>query len=174
MRSSRHRVGSRRVRIEIVFALMVSASLLAASGCGSSGGSSTISKAEYGQKLQATVHSLSSSLNALGKQPTEFTRIEQNVGQAKTQLESSASQLDGLQVPADAQADNQKLVSGLRVFAADLSKLKSAAVQHDAKKVVAFDKNLDRSPGIQAMMAAVQDLKSMGYPVGAAAASGHG
>ena len=172
MRSSRRRVGGRRVRIEIVFALILFASSLAASGCGNSGGSSTISKAEYGQDLEATVHSLSSSLNALGKRPTEFKQIEQNVGQAKAQLESSASQLDGLEVPADAQADNQKLVNGLRVFAANLSKLKSAAVQHDAKKVVAFDKNLDRSPAIQAMMAAVQDLKSTGYPVGAAAGRG--
>jgi len=72
----------------------------------------------------------------------------------------------------DARADNAKLVSGMRAFAAQLTRMQDAASRHDLEAVVAADRAADRSPAVKAMMAAVADLRRKGYKLGRLAPSG--
>jgi hypothetical protein len=170
-------------------ARMTAAAFLAVpalAGCGdlSSSSSSTtgsrpaalqpLSKAAYGTELQQVGRSLVAALNTLGQKPTEFKRIENNVGRGQASLREAAARLVATTPPLDARADNAKLVGGLRYFAAQLPKLKTAAAQHNVKGVIAFDRTLDRSPAMRATMAAASDLQRKGYKLGQLASNGKG
>ena len=130
-----------------------------------------LSKADYSVELQQVGTSLVSALNTFGKKFTNFKTVERAVPRGQAALKHAAARLAAITPPADARADNAKLVSGMRSFAAQLAKLKSAAARHNLKAVLASDRRLDRSPLVRAMMAAAADLQRKGYKLGQLAPS---
>jgi hypothetical protein len=160
--------------------------VLALAGCGGSNSSSPstngskaaaaqpLSKAAYSTELQQVGKSLVSALNTLGQKPSEFKRIENNVARGQISLRQAAARLAATTPPVDARSDNAKLIDMMRYLAAQLPKLKIAAAHHNVKAVIAFDRTLDRSPAMKAMMAAAADLQHKGYKLGQLAPSGKG
>jgi hypothetical protein len=172
------------MKIALIVAALLAVPALA--GCGGSKSTShptngstaaaaqPLSKAAYSTELQQVGKSLVAALNTLGQKPSEFKRIETNVGHGQASLRQAAARLAASTPPVDARSDNAKLVYGLRYFAAQLAKLKIAAARHSVKAVIASDRNLDRSPAVKAMMAAVSDLQRKGYKLGQLAPTGKG
>jgi hypothetical protein len=158
--------------VKIASTLLVALTLAA---CGTSKPSSQkmqpLSKAAYSVELQHVGASLVSALNTFGKRFSNFRRIETSVDRGQTALNEAAGRLAAITPPPDARADNAKLVSGMRSFAAQLARLKSAAAQHNLKAVIASDHRLDRSPAVKAMMAAATHLQRNGYKLGQLAPS---
>jgi hypothetical protein len=115
---------------------------------------------------------LVTALNTLGQKSSDFTRIERNVPRGQVALRRAAARLGATKPPADARADNARLVNGLRFFAVRLSKLKAAAARHDLKAVVDADRAVDDSRAVRVMMAAAADLQRKGYQLGQLAPSG--
>jgi ABC-type glycerol-3-phosphate transport system substrate-binding protein len=130
------------------------------------------SKAAYSAELQQVGTRLVTALNSFGKKFSGFKRVETSVGRGQAALNGAAARLAATTPPADARADNAKLASGLRDFAAQLTKLRTAAAHHNLQSVVAADRSLDRSPAVKAMMAAAADLQRKGYKLGQLAPSG--
>src|SRR5439155_18181813 len=98
-----------------------------------------LSKAAYSLQLQHVGKSLVAALNTLGQKPTDFKRIETNVGRGQAALKEAAARLAAITPPSDARSDNSKFVSGMRYFAAQLTKLKTAASHHNLQAVIASD-----------------------------------
>jgi hypothetical protein len=141
-------------------------------GEGSTTAAQPLSKAAYSVELQQVGTSLVSALNTFGKKFTSFKTVAKGVRRGQAALNQAAARLAAITPPANARSDNAKLVSGLRSFAAQLVKLKTAASHHNLKAVIASDRSLDRSPAIKAMMAAAADLQRKGYKLGQLAPSG--
>ena len=165
-------------------AITAAALLAVLAGCGGSKSTShstngstaaaaqPLSKAAYSTALQQVGTSLVSALNTFGKKFSSFKRIETSVGRGQAALNQAASLLAANTPPVDARADNAKLVTGMRSFAAQLAGLKTAASHHNLKAVIAADRSLDRSPAVKAMMAAAADLERTGSKLGQLAPSG--
>ncbi len=130
-----------------------------------------LSRAAYSAELQQVGTSLVTALNTLGQKSSDFTRIERNVPRGQAALKRAAARLAATTPPADARADNRRLVSGLRFFAVQLTRLKDAAARRNLTAVIAADRSVDRSPAVTAMMAATADLQRKGYKVGQLAPS---
>jgi hypothetical protein len=155
--------------------------VLALTGCGTSTASNqadhvttaatALSKAAYSAELRQVGTSLVTALNSLGQKSEDFTRIERNVPRGQAALRHAAARLAATTPPTDARTDNTKLVAGLRFFAVQLTKMRTAAARHDLKAVVAADSGLDRSPAVRAMMAAAAELQHKGYKLGQLAPS---
>jgi hypothetical protein len=170
------------MKIALVAAALLAVPALA--GCGGSKPSSDgangskaaaaqpLSKAAYSAELQQVGKSLVAALNALGQQPTEFKRIATSVGLGQASLRQAAARLAATVPPADARSDNATLVHGMHYFATQLPRLKTAAENHDLEGVIAFDRRIDRSRAIRAMMAVTSDLQHKGYTLGELAPSG--
>jgi hypothetical protein len=169
------------VKIAITATMLLAVLMLAACGgskSASQGASrstntaaSPISKAAYIIELQRVGTSLVTALNSFGKKFSSFKKIEASVGRGQAALRQAAQRLAATTPPAAARADNAKLVSGMRYFAAQLAKLRAAASQQSLKSVIAADRSLDRSPAVQEMMAAAADLQAKGYKLGQLAPS---
>ncbi len=133
--------------------------------------STPLSKTAYSAELQQVGTSLVTALNTLGKKSSDFKKIERNVPRGQTALERAAARLAATTPPADARADTTRLISGLRYFAVQLTKLKEAAARRNLTAVIAADRSVDRSPVIRTMMAATADLQRKGYKLGQLAPS---
>ena len=169
--------------MKIVITATTLLAVLTLAGCGGSksssqaaGGStntaaSPISSAAYSIELQQVGTSLVTALNSFGKKFSSFKKIETSVGRGQAALRQGAQRLAATTPPAAARADNAKLVSGMRSFAAQLAKLSAAASHQSLKSVIAADHSLDRSSAVQEMMAAAADLQSKGYKLGQLAPS---
>jgi hypothetical protein len=131
-----------------------------------------LSRAAYSAELQQVGTSLVTALNSLGQRAGDYQRIETHVAVGQAALRRAAARLAASTPPMDARADNAKLVSGMRAFAAQLTSMQDAASRHDLEAVVAADRAADRSPAVKAMMAAVADLRRKGYKLGRLAPSG--
>jgi hypothetical protein len=130
-----------------------------------------LSKAAYSVELQQVGTSLVSALNTFGKKFTNFKTVEKGVTLGQAALTQAAGRLAAITPPTNARADNAKLISGMRSFAAQLATLKSAAGRHNLKAVLAADRRLDRSRAVRAMMTAAADLQHKGYKLGQLAPS---
>jgi ABC-type glycerol-3-phosphate transport system substrate-binding protein len=172
--------------MKIAFTATTLLAVLALAACGGSKSSSQagdgskttkgqpLSKTAYSAELQQVGTSLVAALNTFGKKFSNFKRIETSVGRGQAALEHAAARLAATTPPADARADDTKLLSGMRYFATQLTKLKTAATHHNLQAVTAADGSLDRSPAVEAMMAAAADLQRKGYKLGQLAPSGKG
>jgi hypothetical protein len=155
------------------------AAVLTLAGCGGSHAARSttatpLSRAAYSRELQQVGRSLVAALNSLGQRSSDFKRIETHVGTGQEGLRRAASRLAAISPPADARADNMKLVSGMRAFATALTGMKRAAASRNLKTVVAADRAVDRSPAVRAMMSAATDLQRKGYRLGQLAPSSKG
>jgi hypothetical protein len=139
-------VGWRPVAVVVVVALAI-----ALTGCG---GASRLSKAAYQAKLQSISGSLESSLKKMLPQLTAGGTSFAKYGAALSRvLTTEATAMAKLKPPADAAADNDKLVAGLRYTATLLR----------ARKPTGLSAAIRSSPVVEAMNAATTDLEHKGY-----------
>ena len=135
-----------------------------AAGCGG-GGSDRLSKSEYEQKVKSEGSQLktafsavdleaSSNLKELG---TKLTNLQQS-------LDQSASDLEALTPPEDAEGDNRKLADALHKAADKFGELKEAAKAQDQQRIQQISQEVEAV--LQEGRAASQDLKSKGYDIG--------
>jgi hypothetical protein len=132
-------------------------------------GSSRLSKQVYESKLTVIGRSVQSQMSQIFADASKET-VAQVVAAIRAHdrtLRQLADQLDGLNPPADAQADNDRLVQGLRDFAAGLDAFAAAAQRGDVTAVQSFDNEVraNRVPGQVEVQGALTDLMKKGYRI---------
>ena len=144
-------------------AAIVFAALLLA-GCG---GSSRLSKSQYEQHLRDDGKAVSNTIKTLtGAQTSiDLGAIVKKVDAASAAVKQAADDLDSVKPPADAEADNADLVTGLRAIESGLAKLKKALATNPIQ-AAAIGRELQQAPAVKAAEKAAQDLKKKGYKVG--------
>jgi hypothetical protein len=138
--------------------------VLALAACGG-GGTARLSKAQYEQKIKAEGKALQSAFTTLDLNANKNLKdLAAKVGQLRTNLEHSASDLDKLKPPKDAEADNRTIAKTLHRFADIFGELQKAAKAGDRTKLAAAQSKLLAAS--QAGVRATNDLKAKGYEVG--------
>ena len=129
-------------------------------GCG---GSSSLSKTAYEQKLQTDGKAVQKSVTALTKTtPATLAELAKRVDAAEASVKQAADDLDSIKPPADAAADNSAIVAELRALQSGLERLKKAASTGDPAAAQKIAGQLSSSPKLKA----TADLKQKGYKVG--------
>jgi hypothetical protein len=146
----------------LVVVLALAALLVA--GCG---GSSRMSKSAYDAKLQADGKAVQASVAKISGNPSSLAELAKEVDAAEGAVTKAADDLDKAKPPADADADNTKIVTALRAIATQLEKLKKAAATGNPAAAQAAATAIRNSPEVKAAQAAIKDLKQKGYKVGA-------
>jgi hypothetical protein len=133
-------------------------------GCG---GSKSLSKSAYEQKLQGDGKAVQQSVTALTKTtPSTLAELAKRVDVAEASVKTAADDLDSIKPPSDAVADNAAIVSALRAIQAGLERLKKAAASGDPAAAQKIAGQLASSPQLKAAEKAATDLKKKGYKVG--------
>ncbi|HEX5246304.1 MAG TPA: hypothetical protein VFW41_04160 [Gaiellaceae bacterium] len=144
-------------------ALLVFAGVVLA-GCG---GSKSLSKSAYEQKLQADGKAVQQSVTALTKTtPATLAELAKRVDTAEASVKKAADDLDSIKPPADAVADNAAIVNALRAIQSGLERLKKAAATGDPAAAQKIAGEIESSPQLKAAEKATTDLKKKGYKVG--------
>jgi hypothetical protein len=144
-------------RLPQVAALLVAAAVVAA-GCGGGG---RLSKAQYEKTVQAEGRKFQEASKKLS---TAGVTSAQALKTAKDALEQAADDLDGVRPPKDVEADNHKVVVGLRALASALDKI-NAAKGNPARQQKALQE-LTRLKPVEQAQAAINDMKRKGYDLG--------
>jgi hypothetical protein len=131
------------------------------------GGSSRLSKSQYEQHLQNDGKAVSNTIKTLSGAQTslDLGAIVKKVDSASAAVKQAADDLDALKPPADAEADNTALVTGLRAIESGLAKLKKA-LSTNPIQAAAIGRALQQAPEVKAAEKAAADLKEKGYKVG--------
>jgi hypothetical protein len=131
------------------------------------GGSSRISKSQYEQHLQNDGKAVADTIRTLSgaQTSTDLGAIVKKVDSASAAVKQAADDLDSLKPPADAEADNTALVTGLRAIESGLAKLKKALATNPLQ-AAAIGRDLQQAPEVKAAEKAAADLKKKGYKVG--------
>jgi hypothetical protein len=131
------------------------------------GGSSRISKSQYEQHLQNDGKAVADTIRTLtgAQTSTDLGAIVKKVDSASAAVKQAADDLDSLKPPADAEADNTALVTGLRAIESGLAKLKKALATNPLQ-AAAIGRDLQQAPEVKAAEKAAADLKKKGYKVG--------
>jgi hypothetical protein len=150
-------------------AAVVAAGLVAAgAGCGGGGGgggSDRLSKSEYEQKLKAEGSQLKSAFSQSNIENSKnINDLTAKVTKLQKELDQSASDLEDLSPPADAEADNTKLADALHKAAEKFGELKVAAKNLDQQKLQQLSQEVGTI--LQQGKAASDDLKKKGYDIG--------
>jgi hypothetical protein len=131
------------------------------------GGSSRMSKSQYEQHLQNDGKAVADTIRTLtgAQTSTDLGAIVKKVDSASAAVKQAADDLDSLKPPADAEADNMALVTGLRAIESGLAKLKKALATNPLQ-AAAIGRDLQQAPEVKAAEKAAADLKKKGYKVG--------
>jgi septation ring formation regulator EzrA len=150
-------------------AAIVAAGLVAAAaGCGGGGGGSSsgrLSKSEYEQKLKAEGSHLKAAFSGSGiEQSSNVDELTKKLTSLQHELDQSADDLEALDPPEDAAADNAKLADVLHKAADTFGELKKAAKAQDQKRLQELSQEVGAV--LQEGRAASDDLKKKGYDIG--------
>lgn len=133
--------------------------VVAAAGCGGSGGQARLTRSQYEARLESAL--------AAGGPPisTPVDPAAASLGGVATRFEDVASRLSGLRAPADVQALNDRLVAGAAKAAASLrallKRLHGAPVARRDRLLAEFDAS--RIPGLDQFNSAEAGLAAKGY-----------
>jgi hypothetical protein len=141
--------------------LLLVAALVA--GCG---GSSRLSKAQYEAKAKADGNVVQAAVVKISGNPSSLAALAKEVDAAETAVKKAADDLGSAKPPANAEADNAKIVAALRAIAVQLEKLKKAAAAGDPAAAQAAATAIQHAPEIKSAQAAAKDLKAKGYDIG--------
>jgi septation ring formation regulator EzrA len=140
----------------------------AAAGCGGGGGGSSdgrLSKSEYEQKLKAEGSRLKAAFSASNiEQSSDVKDLSAKVSKLQQELDKTATDLDGLEPPTDAAADNAKLAEVLHKAADKFGELKQAAQDQDQQRLQQLSQDI--AGILQEGQTASDDLKKKGYDIG--------
>jgi hypothetical protein len=133
-------------------------------GCGGSG---RLSKSEYEQELQAQGETLKSAFQGIDVTNSgNLKEIGTKIGKLQTKLETAANEIDDLDPPKDAEADNRKIASALHKFADEFGKMKKAAQSGDPQQMQKIEQEITNAQEVKDAQKATQDLQAKGYKVG--------
>jgi septation ring formation regulator EzrA len=137
-----------------------------AAGCGGGGGGGgRLSKSQYEQKLKSEGSHLKSAFSGSGiEQSSNVDDLTTKLTSLQKELDQSASDLEDLNPPQDAEADNAKLADALHKAADKFGELKKAAKAQDQKRLQQLTQEVGAI--LQEGKAASDDLKAKGYDIG--------
>jgi DNA anti-recombination protein RmuC len=156
------RAGTRAAAIGAVVLLAA-----AAAGCGGGGdsGGDRLSKSEYEQRLKAEGSRLKAAFTASNiQQSSGIQDLTAKVEKLKQELNKAATDLEALNPPSDAAADNTKLADALHNAADKFDELKQAAKEQNQQKLQQLTTEV--ATVLQQGQAASDDLKKKGYDIG--------
>jgi hypothetical protein len=142
--------------------LLLVAALLA--GCG--GGSARLSKAQYEARAKADGTIVQNAVVKITGNPTSLKELATQVDAAHKAVTKAADDLAAAKPPANAEADNAKIVAALRAIAVQLGKLEAAAKAGDTAAALAAGRAVQNAPEVKQAEAAAKDLKAKGYDIG--------
>jgi hypothetical protein len=149
-------------------AILGAAVVAVAAGCGGGGGggsSDRLSKSEYEQKLKAEGKQLKTAFSASDlEQSSNLNDLTTKITSLQQELDQSASDLEELNPPEDAEADNAKLADALHKAADKFGELRKAAKAQDQQRLQQLTQEVGRV--LQEGKAASDDLKAKGYDIG--------
>jgi predicted nuclease with TOPRIM domain len=158
------------------------AAVLAAAGCGGSGGGESLSKEEFqaavvdvGMVLEAAFDEIAEETTAVGEDigsldeaGAAFEALAVSIEEGSAALEQAADDLDELEPPDEAKDANDELASGLRALAADLDELAAALEGGDFTQILELGRELQEiatSDAGKQIEGAIEELKSLGFDV---------
>jgi chromosome segregation ATPase len=138
--------------------------ITAACGGGGGGGGDRLSKSEYESKLKAEGTHLKAAFSGVDLQGANVNELETKLTKLQEELDQSASDIEDLKPPENAEAANQKLANVLHRAADKFGELKEAAKAQDLPRL----QQLSQQVGVvlQDGQAAAKELKSKGYDIG--------
>jgi hypothetical protein len=147
-------------------AIVVVAVVSFAAGCGGGGGGGDrLSKSAYEQKLKAEGSQLKAAFSSSDIQTSSnLEDLTTKLTSLQKELDQSASDLEDLNPPKDAEADNAKLADALHKAAGKFGELKKAARAKDQQKLQQLTQEVGAI--LQEGKAASDDLKAKGYDIG--------
>jgi predicted nucleic acid-binding Zn-ribbon protein len=152
------------VRTGAALAALAAAIVLVFAGCGGGG---RLSKSEYEQKLQAQGETLRSAFKGTDiSNSGNLKEISAKIATLQAKLEKAADEIDALDPPKDAEADNRKIADALHKFANEFGKMKKAAQSGDPKRMQQIEQEISTAREVKDAQDATADLKRKGYKVG--------
>jgi uncharacterized protein YPO0396 len=155
-----NRVGARAVAIAAAGLVAITA----ACGGGGGGGSDRLSKSEYEQKLKAEGTHLKAAFSGVDFQGANVNELETKLTKLQEELDQSASDIEDLKPPENAEAANQKLANVLHRAADKFGDLKEAAKAKDLPRLQQLSQEV--AVVLRDGQAAANELKSKGYDIG--------
>lgn len=151
-----------------VTALLIIGFFFALAGCG---GGEALSQEEYQQRLDQTATDLAQRSAALGQElggvlsgdASASEAAADGIGQTAEQFRESASELDDVDPPENAEEANDDLVSGLRAFADDLEEIQDSLGDGDLSDAQRRLGELEELDSIQTLEQAAEQLREAGY-----------
>jgi hypothetical protein len=140
---------------------------------GACAGSDRLSPADYERQLSVAGQQLGDSLEGIFSDPA--VKDARSMGEAASAVRRGAATmrttiglLEDLNPPEDATAAHDRLVRGVRLFAADLDAFANAAADGDLAAVKTFDEQVSSNslPSIRQIREAIDELRALGYDVG--------
>ena len=129
-------------------------------GCGGSG---SLSKSAYEQRLQADAKPVGQVISSLQAHPPKtLAALASRLDAAEAAVKKAGDDLAAAKAPSDAAADNAALVAALRKVQTALEQVKA-----NPTSATAILAAVEASPRIKAAEKALADLKAKGYKVGA-------
>jgi septation ring formation regulator EzrA len=147
-------------------AILAAGVVAVAAGCGGGGGGGDrLSKSEYEQKLKAEGSHLKAAFSGSDIEgSSNVNDLTSKLTALQNELDQSASDLEALSPPQDAEADNTKLADALHKAADKFGELKTAAKDQDQKRLQQLTQEVGAV--LQEGKAATDDLKKKGYDIG--------
>ena len=135
-------------------------------GCGDGGGGGgRLSKSEYEHKLNGEGDHLSAAFSAVQLGATSnIAALVPKLTKLQGELDRSASRLEGLEVPKEAEADNQKIADILHRLADKFGELKDAAKAKDQARIQQLGREVIAI--LREGLAVAKDLERKGFDVG--------
>ena len=146
-------------------ALAVAVLAVAVAGCGG-GGDGRLSKSEDEQKLKAEGKELKTAFNSTDLRSIgDVDTLARRITKLQNELDASATDIEELQPPKDAEADNAKVADALHKAADKFGELKGALKAKDEQRLERLSSDIDSI--LEQGRAATEDLKAKGYDIGA-------
>lgn len=149
----------RRSLTILLIALLASASLLA---CGK------LDKDEYATQVNEAGAELGATFTRLGREvrsARDAKAMSAVLRRGSASLRGSASRLDELSAPDDAEAATERLVGGLETMADDFDDAAATADRGQLPQLVTKIRSIATSRGAQTVQGAINDLKAKGYAI---------
>lgn len=151
--------------------LLLATGLLAA--CGSD------EKEDYAQEVEDILQPLGENLQTLGSElssASDADALAEGLGEAESDLEGAASELESLDVPDDVEEVNADLVSAINGFAGELANVREAAESGNTQRLQDAALDLpDKAAEFEQQLNEIQDAAvDAGVPIEESGGSGDG
>jgi thiamine biosynthesis lipoprotein ApbE len=147
-----------------ILALVLATALLA-SACG---GEKRLTKAEYEQQVRAVYGGVREAFQAT--RGVSGAALVRRIDAASTELRDAVQQLESrFEPPAEVQEHNEELAEGMLAYSAELLDLAAALRRGDTQALQRFNARIPHNEAIERMAEAAEEMKYMGYDLGAIA-----